>query len=390
MIEKSIIIIGAGLAGLSAGCYARMNGYKTRIFEMHTIPGGLCTSWNRKGYVFDGCIHYMMGSRVGIHRRIYEELGAMRERTIIDSDELLRVERSDGKTWIVYSDLDRLEQHMNELSSADTAAIKELCRSARRFVGYDPPMEKPMDQMGFIDMLKMIKDIPALSAMGKYGKITMQEFAKRFQDPFDDKIRSYYQKRPIYGPYIQISLGIDRDLSNEPHAIILGLEEPMVVGDQTRRWLSVKHYCYDQSIAPSGKSVVTVSFLFNNYEYWKKLSHDREQYENAKRSLADAVISALNKRFPGIKEQIEVVDVATPVTYERYTGNWKGSYMGWLAIPSSFGSGMSRTLPGLDGFYMAGHWIFPGNGVSGATTSGRHVIQDICKRDKKRFTTSVP
>jgi thioredoxin reductase len=27
--KKSIIIIGAGIAGLSAGCYARMNGYKT-------------------------------------------------------------------------------------------------------------------------------------------------------------------------------------------------------------------------------------------------------------------------------------------------------------------------------------------------------------------------
>jgi len=37
---KSIIIIGAGLAGLSTGCYARMNGYSTRIFESHTLPGG--------------------------------------------------------------------------------------------------------------------------------------------------------------------------------------------------------------------------------------------------------------------------------------------------------------------------------------------------------------
>lgn len=42
----------AGIAGLSAGCYARMNGYKTTIFEAHTIPGGLCTAWTRKGYTF--------------------------------------------------------------------------------------------------------------------------------------------------------------------------------------------------------------------------------------------------------------------------------------------------------------------------------------------------
>jgi len=42
-----------------------MNGYKTRIFEMHDKPGGLCTAWTRKGYTFDGCIHWLTGSRAG-------------------------------------------------------------------------------------------------------------------------------------------------------------------------------------------------------------------------------------------------------------------------------------------------------------------------------------
>ena len=37
-MEKSVVIVGAGIAGLSAGCYARMNGYKTTILEMHNIP----------------------------------------------------------------------------------------------------------------------------------------------------------------------------------------------------------------------------------------------------------------------------------------------------------------------------------------------------------------
>ena len=47
MNEKTVAIIGAGIAGLSAGCYARMNGYQTRIFEAHNLPGGLCTGWTR-------------------------------------------------------------------------------------------------------------------------------------------------------------------------------------------------------------------------------------------------------------------------------------------------------------------------------------------------------
>jgi phytoene dehydrogenase-like protein len=43
---KKIIIIGAGISGLSAGCHAQMNGYESEIFEMESTPGGLCTSWN--------------------------------------------------------------------------------------------------------------------------------------------------------------------------------------------------------------------------------------------------------------------------------------------------------------------------------------------------------
>lgn len=56
MSRKSIVIIGAGIAGLAAGTYAQMNGYDSVIFEMHDKPGGLCTSWKRKGFTIDGCI----------------------------------------------------------------------------------------------------------------------------------------------------------------------------------------------------------------------------------------------------------------------------------------------------------------------------------------------
>jgi len=55
MKNQSITIIGAGFAGLSAGIYAQMNGYQSQIFEMHNLPGGLCTSWKRKEYIIDGC-----------------------------------------------------------------------------------------------------------------------------------------------------------------------------------------------------------------------------------------------------------------------------------------------------------------------------------------------
>jgi thioredoxin reductase len=39
MAEKSVIIIGAGVAGLSAGIYCRMNGYPTHIFDFEKHLG---------------------------------------------------------------------------------------------------------------------------------------------------------------------------------------------------------------------------------------------------------------------------------------------------------------------------------------------------------------
>ena len=74
-MEKNIIIVGAGIAGLTAGCYAQMNGFNTSIYESHTIPGGLCTAWERKGYKWDLSMHFLVGSASGAFHTIWDELG---------------------------------------------------------------------------------------------------------------------------------------------------------------------------------------------------------------------------------------------------------------------------------------------------------------------------
>ena len=38
---RKVIIIGAGVAGLSCGCYLQMNGIPTEILEASLLPGGL-------------------------------------------------------------------------------------------------------------------------------------------------------------------------------------------------------------------------------------------------------------------------------------------------------------------------------------------------------------
>ena len=57
-----IIIIGAGVSGLSAGIYAQMNGHNATIYERHFKAGGNLTGWDRCGYHIDNCIHWLTGT----------------------------------------------------------------------------------------------------------------------------------------------------------------------------------------------------------------------------------------------------------------------------------------------------------------------------------------
>jgi phytoene dehydrogenase-like protein len=130
--------------------------------------------------------------------------------------------------------------------------------------------------------------------------------------------------------------------------------------------------------------------LTTDYEYWKELKPDRDRYRAEKKQVADTVIAQLDRRYPGLAAQVEMCDVATPTTFERYTGNWKGNHQGWLPTTEHFGLRMSKTLPGLKNFYMAGQWVEPGGGLPLAAVSGRYVTQIICKADKRPFVTTVP
>ncbi|MGD2147270.1 MAG: NAD(P)/FAD-dependent oxidoreductase, partial [Anaerolineae bacterium] len=179
MTEKSIIVIGAGIAGLATGCYAQVNEYRTRIFERHTLPGGLCTSWRRKGYTFDGCIHWLIGagSGSGLHA-IWQELGAVQDRPMVFHEEFIRFQTSDKQPFIVYTNIDRLERHMKGRFPADALLIEEYARAARRFTHIDLfalPLLKPTEAL---------RILPFAGSLGRWGRLTMQGFADRLRDPF--------------------------------------------------------------------------------------------------------------------------------------------------------------------------------------------------------------
>ena len=501
-MDKSIIIIGGGLTGLAAGCYGRMNGYRTSIFEMHDKAGGVCTGWKRQGYTIDGAMNWLVGTKPGTGLyKFWEELGAAQEWQVFNHDQYSLIEDESGKVFTMYSDTDRLEREMIEFAPEDEAVIREFTKAIRDFGRFDMPIDKPQELYGLLDRIKMVKMLPYLRFVRKWIKIRTADFVQRFKNPLlrkavdvdpsgdfadmpaiampmilaqqhnkeagyviggalalvsyiqrryldlggelylkarvekilvendkavgirledgtehrgdivisaadgrttifdmldgkyiDERIRGYYDNPRLFTPLVYIGLGVARKFDDIPPSVsgfTFPLEKPVTIAGKEQKILNVLIYNFDPTLAPEGKTVVKVQFN-TNYEYWEKLYKEPERYKAEKDQIADTVVALLDKRFPGLAAQVEIRDVATPMTWVRYTGNWKGAYEGWMITTETFLTEMSKTLPGLDNFYMAGQWVNPGGGMPTAAMSGRHTIQIICHKNKKKFVTSTP
>jgi phytoene dehydrogenase-like protein len=205
----------------------------------------------------------------------------------------------------------------------------------------------------------------------------------------NEKIKNMYDHPKLFAPLVHVGLGVKRtfnDVLASVGGMTFPLEKPINIAGKDENILNVFIYNFDPTLAPQGKSVVVV-YYNSDYDYWHNLRQDTAKYNAEKERIAKAVIAGLEQRFPGISEQVEMQSVATPITWERYTGNWRGAYEGWM-----FGTAdnVSKTLPGLDNFYMAGQWVNPGGGMPPAVMSGSHTIQFICRKDNRKFVALKP
>ncbi len=499
MGQKSIIIIGAGVAGLCTGIYGQMNGYKTSIFEKHTIPGGLATAFRREGYLVDVCIHWLAGSGPGFFmHRYWNEVGLLEGREFLQHDRYGVYRSKDGCTVNLYCDPDRLEHHLLELSPQDAKAIHELAEGVRLGIRFSPPAYEQYES-SWLDWIRFIIGmLPVLPGIQKWSKLTVGELARRFQSPLlrnalltlfeqdfsvftmvlsqlgfmyrnqaaypmggslpmalalekrykelggqvqyrtrvekilvenghaagvrledgreiqaevvisagdghttifkllegkftDRKIRNMYENWKAFQPMMYVSAGIKRSFPGIPYAVegnAFELAKPVEMAGKMVKVLGVRIHNEDPSFAPAGKTVLT-SAIYTNRAFWKSLQNERKSYEAAKRDVASAYVEALEQIWPGISADVEMVNVATPMTFERITGNLRGSIVGWKLTPEQSMVAIPKNLPGLENFWMVGHWVYPGGGLPAGVTTAREVIWQQCRKDKKTFVSSA-
>jgi len=168
------------VAGLSAGIYGQLNGYQTEILEMHSMPGGQCTAWKRKGYTFDYCIHWLVGTSHGAFHDIWKETGALNGKThIVDPDTLTTLRLPSGDDFVVYSDIDRWESYLINMAPEDVVPIARMCNDMRKMSRIQP-FEKPAFKRNLGDYISMLrKSGPALRTFRKYRKLSLEKYFRK-------------------------------------------------------------------------------------------------------------------------------------------------------------------------------------------------------------------
>jgi phytoene dehydrogenase-like protein len=494
-MKKKIVIIGGGVAGLSAGIYARLNGFETEIIEMHSITGGQCTAWERKGYRFDYCLHWLVGTRNGPFNDIWKETNVLNDSVkVIDHEIHTRITDKEDREFILYTSIDRWEEYLCRMAPEDTASIKKMCRDMRKSSFLKPYSDPPGLRSPLLTVSSMLGMMPIMILFMKYGRKTCKEYFKsmKFKNPvllsfleqiygerdfsalaflmmfawFNQKNAGYliggslpmtqrmtekylslggklttrkrvesivvrddcakgvilsdgstinadyvisaadgystifrmldgkytskkiidaYEKWELFTPIVQVSFGINKVVPSEVPVETHLVKDIKIGMTVTRQGYSIMNYCFDKTMAPEGKSVLVMRYE-SPWELWENITD--EDYKSEKDKIEHDARQLLEKHFPGISENIEVTDVATPVTDVRYTGVWKGSYEGFLPSSRNLMDNLSPRLPGLNKFYMAGQWLFPGGGLPPAGQSGKWAIQYICKEERQKFRVS--
>lgn len=134
--------------------------------------------------------------------------------------------------------------------------------------------------------------------------------------------------------------------------------------------------------APENKGILILHSTASYHYFSNIFNSSLQDYKKVKEEIANRMIGILKIIIPDIEKYILFKEVATPLTLERFTGNYLGSMMGWMpsknpVLLSPFNS-MKMFLEGL---YINGHWVYPGSGISNCLL-GSYMLSKLILKEK--------
>jgi len=485
---KNVIVIGAGIAGLSAAIYAQRSGFNVTICEQHTMAGGMCTGWKRKGYLFEGSVHWLPGTNPDTDLyQLWKETGALHDGVKIILRNVFHAVEWEGQIINLYRDLGETVAQLQALSPEDGKLLRRLVSDVKSFSGMQMPIydikgvkaQYPRS-LSFGTLLKML---PVLPKLWRWSRTTCKAYAEQYKHPairrlfrflpdkrsmtsliailatlnkgdggypkggsldmiermtktfdalggrlllntrvkkvniengsvtgvtlengilaadavivtqetmaavdqlFDTPLNERWLRqlckntKPAVCTFVCVGLGVE--LKQIPS---WELTEPIVFAGITIPKIGFDNYAEYEGYAPEGCTTLTAVLTGDTYDFWKQAKEDN-RYEDEKRNLANQISRVICERYPQAEGHIDVIDIATPLTYERYTGAYHGSWMSIIGVGDKM-----KIYPGflksVKGLYFAGHRLMNPGGLPVAIHSGRKAAQLVCRQFNVMF-----
>ncbi len=204
------------------------------------------------------------------------------------------------------------------------------------------------------------------------------------------------RRADLYSSAVTISLGLDRPARD------FGVGEEMVyltrddvpraaqdAGDpHTARITLMSSSSADPTLAPPGKGTLSVYLpaklsLFDNWRTGDGFTRGAA-YRDWKRQYADIIVRRIEASLvPDLRSAVELVDVATPVTYLRYTGNRDGTIMGTRMSFKNVMRSVSGYATPISNLYIGGQWAEYSGGVPTAIRAGANSAMLVLKQESK-------
>ncbi len=488
---KKVVIIGGGIAGLTAGVLLQKAGFQTEIYEKNALPGGQCTGWKREGYFIDNCIHWLTGTRPGsgLHE-LWKEIGALGDGIELHKKEMFFSSKLNGETLTFWRDKERTRKEMLALSPEDEKEINKLIDYVSLAETMTVPVEKPFDAMNPLDFIKLGMSMKEMGKVMKaYGNMEINELAMGFKHPLIRRAITDYMPRGyqayaflvsyatvtggngdipaggslkmslcIAGKYKELGgvlhtnadvkkillkgknaegillkddIRINADYvvcacdtnytfqellpetympkglkemygNRESYPVSSGFQiaygvdgvfeeltgtrvfscEPLTVGNQRVQSMSIQSYDYEPDFAPEGKMVLQSNFsqTEEDYRYWESLYADKEAYRKQKNKIAQAAVERVIMEYPFLSGKIRVIDVWSPMTYNRYCNSYKGAYMSFVVTRQAKNITVPGKIKGLDNVFLASQWQMGPGGLPTAAAMGKFAAWRIIRK----------
>ncbi len=150
----------------------------------------------------------------------------------------------------------------------------------------------------------------------------------------------------------------------------------------------------DKTVCPPDKGIVSIYMNagFEKYNFWQTTTDEKgnrikgEAYHQLKEEIAKKMIERVDKEINAeFSKHILFYEIATPITYHRYTGNHKGSIMGAKPGKENMKNKVASYFTPVKNLLVGGQWAELGGGVPITSKAAMNATLIVLKQENKKM-----